>query len=226
MQKRRGSPQFETYANLFDLIKVYCAGWLHQPGLAFSGGTHIFSPGGPIFKEVSEGPKAITAVDLMAAFLLQKAAAKIKFGREAEKDKKDSRRQTRFLFYSITIRMVRDMLEFKNKPMTPVHISKALKKILESDDQSAQQALLQNAVLLIDDYMKSSEEEIDHTVYKEKFFREFCGRDLNQFFKHIGKTNAETPELAELQKFYKICMKRSMPDTACDFSKMATACGF
>lgn len=49
-QAHPGSRQFTKHANAFDLIKVYGAGWLREPGPAF-GRSAPFLPGGMVFKK-------------------------------------------------------------------------------------------------------------------------------------------------------------------------------
>ena len=51
-----GQPQFTDYVNAFDLIKVFGAGWISEPGLAF-GKNAPFLPNGPCTNESSQGQK-------------------------------------------------------------------------------------------------------------------------------------------------------------------------
>lgn len=90
--------KFEKTANAFDLIKVYGAGWLAEAGLAF-GKNPPFLPTGSVFKRiVNEGQEEPFGLDdLYAAYRVQQIADGYKFGRGG----KQSRRQTRFLFYMV-----------------------------------------------------------------------------------------------------------------------------
>lgn len=229
IQKKIADPEerFGEYANLFELIKIYCAGGLKQPGIAFGGQSRLFAPGGNIFKDISEGDGTITATDLMAAFLLQKAASTNNFGHQNEQDKRNSRRQTKFLFYSVTYQLVRDMLTAKDKPSSPSDVSRALKSILEARDPAISEALLGNALHVIDEYMTRSEDSESRTVYTEKLFTDTCGSDLNQFLKLIGKSGSDTPNLTDLLRIQKVSMKRpNKAGETSDFDKMASVCKF
>ncbi|MBK8025744.1 MAG: hypothetical protein IPK19_31225 [Chloroflexi bacterium] len=85
--------QFERWANAFDLLKVYGAGWLGEPGNAF-GRNSAFLPNGTVFKRIMEDEAhKLDVNDLVAAYALQQSANSYGFGRGALQ----TRRQTRFL---------------------------------------------------------------------------------------------------------------------------------
>jgi hypothetical protein len=98
--------QLSQTANAFDLLKVYGAGWLGEVGLAF-GKNAPFLPNGSIFKKITNeegiaegeyfGPE-----DLYAAYILQQNSGYYDFGRGSAKD---TRRQTRYLFYFVVIEL-------------------------------------------------------------------------------------------------------------------------
>ena len=113
------SPNTKTYvksANAADLIKVYGSGWLGEAGLAF-GKNPPFLPDGAVFKRILNNDpdygRPFGAVDLFAAYLLQQGANAFGFGRGAEKP---SRRQSRFLFYLVTIDLLKDALSRASYP--------------------------------------------------------------------------------------------------------------
>ncbi|KAI9020398.1 AIPR protein-domain-containing protein [Hyaloraphidium curvatum] len=216
-------------ANLFELIKVYAAGWLQQPGTSFSGKTETFSPGGSIFKIVSGDPdpaSAITANDLMAAYRLQRAANNNHFGHQGAGERKNSRRQTRYLFYYVAVDMVRSMLEhFKRdsqRKITLQEISRAVRNIFECDDQAGSKALVDNALNLVDEYMNQPTKEDSLTVHKEPLYVE-CNMDLNRFLKLVSNDSAKLPKLTQLLMFFRLSMKRSKLGELSDFENMRDA---
>lgn len=89
-RQNRATRNFSEWVNAFDLLKVYGAGWLGEAGLAF-GKNPPFLPNGAIFKKIvnSETESQFGLDDLYAAYLLQKATEKYRFGRGAQ----ESRRQ-------------------------------------------------------------------------------------------------------------------------------------
>ena len=96
---------YEDYVNAFDLVKVYGAGWLDVPGVAF-GKNPPFLPNGAVYQRMvsrSSAEPPFGARDLFAAYNVKCAADQIGFGRTAERP---SRRQSRFLFYHIVMSML------------------------------------------------------------------------------------------------------------------------
>ncbi|NTU74435.1 AIPR family protein, partial [Candidatus Roizmanbacteria bacterium] len=82
--------QFSKYANAFDLLKVYGAGWMGESGQAF-GRNAAFLPNGMIFKQIvnnEENPEPFDVDDLYAAYQLQQASEDFKFGRTGENSRK------------------------------------------------------------------------------------------------------------------------------------------
>ena len=68
--------KFADYVNAFDLIKVYGAGWLAEPGLAF-GKNAPFLPNGTVYERIvsrQEIEPAFGARDLYAAYKIKRAA--------------------------------------------------------------------------------------------------------------------------------------------------------
>ena len=107
--------QFKQMANAFDLLKVYGAGWLGEAGVAF-GKNAPFLPNGSIFRKIVNEEGVVEGEpfgvdDLYAAYLLQNAANKYEFGRGAPQD---SRRQTRFLYYMVTLDLLKEVLARAN----------------------------------------------------------------------------------------------------------------
>ncbi len=102
--------------NAFDLLKVYGAGWLREAGTAF-GRNSAFVPNGRVFKKIVEQSDDPFGVDdLYAAYLLEKATDQYDFGRGSQKP---SRRQTRFLFYTIVVDLLRDVMIRANLSTKP-----------------------------------------------------------------------------------------------------------
>jgi hypothetical protein len=197
--------QFERSANAADLIKVYGAGWLGEPGLAF-GKNPPFLPNGSVFNRIvnseSAGGAGFGAPDVYAAYLLQQAANRYGFGRGAEKQ---SRSQTKFLFYYVTIELLRDALSKEGRPADSRSISHALIKLAHSEE--AQAALYDQSVELIDSYMTQAS---DNCVFKERSYVEDFNYDLNAFLKstQLGKSET-TPLLRDELGIQKSAMGKS-----------------
>ena len=191
------SRQFSEYANAFDLIKIYGAGWLREPGTAF-GKNAPFTPVGSIFKRITSGEEGPFGVDdLYVAYRLGKLADQFRFGRGAEKL---SRRQTRFLFYFITLEFLRDTLNRANGSYSPDELTKCLLTLLDENNEDALQALLHSPLEVLDDYFNQSS---DDAIYKEQGF----SGDLNTFLKweQLGRNVNATPcfkRLLSMHKFF------------------------
>lgn len=177
-------PQYSDFANAFDLIKIYAAGWLIEPGISF-GKNPPFSPGGSLFKKIVNEPGFGTE-SLFAAYQLQRLARRYGFGRGAQKQ---SRGQTRYLFMMVVIEIVKDSLIYLNKNRSNAALVKCIQALADAD-------LLQHfgdsAVQVIDDYLTSG---TDDSIYLEPEFQKT--NDLNAFLKSekIGKDDEFSPNL-------------------------------
>ena len=174
--------KYKDYVNAFDLLKVYGAGWLGQPGLAF-GKNAPFLPGGSVYGEMTSrpGPKPFGAPDLCAAAQVKGMADEIGFGRSAASQ---SRRQSRFLFYHIFMRMLQHVIimapELGMPAAREADLTDALLKLHGDDDGMT---LLKNAALqLIDQYLTLGN---DNSAYNETSFQSIHGGDLNGFLKAV-----------------------------------------
>jgi hypothetical protein len=188
--------RYAKWANAFDLIKVYGAGWLSEAGLAF-GKNPPFLPGGSVFKRITENTDitgGFGADDLYAAFRLEETANGFKFGRGAEKA---SRRQTRFLFYMIVLDLLKDVLVRASLPHRPKDLTHALNKLFAPGNESARDDLFSAAIDALDEYMT---EGTDDSVFAEPSFRNDYNGDLNAFIKaeQLGKTEEFTPRFRSL----------------------------
>lgn len=186
--------QFHQWANAFDLIKVYGAGWMGEAGLAF-GKNGPFLPKGTIFKAIMDasaddhdGPFGVD--DLYAAYELQHAADHYRFGRGAL----SSRRQTRFLFYMVVLElltrvMTRAALEISRKACT-----RALLRVFEPQYATAAEALLGAGIEVVDTYLTQG---MDNCVFEEPAYKNVFNYDLNGFLKweKLGKGDQSSPRL-------------------------------
>jgi hypothetical protein len=213
-----GTHQFKNWANAFDLLKVYGAGWLGEAGLAF--GTNApFLPKGKIFEKImaqKEADQAFGVDDLYAAYLLQKTAnEKYKFGREGE----PSRRFTRFLYYMVVIELLKSVMITAPIEPTHVNVTQSFLKLFESEYELARDALFETAIHLIKDYMT---EGTDESVYKEP---ECKSKDVKGYMRweQLGKTKDSSPQLLELLSIHKKVMKFKTGDTQSPFDLILTA---
>jgi AIPR protein len=167
-------PQYSESANAFDLLKVYAAGWLVEPGIAF-GKNPPFAPGGSLFNKIVNEPGFGTD-SLFAAYQLQRLAGGYGFGRGAQQQ---SRGQTRYLFMMVVI----------NKSRSNADLVKAVQCL-------ANAKLLQHvgdaAVQVIDDYLTN---EADDSIFSEPDFKK--NQDLNAFLKSekLAKSDEFSPNL-------------------------------
>ena len=179
------SRQFVEFANSFDLIKVYGAGWMHEPGTAF-GKNAPFTPSGSIFKQITSGDEPLNVDDLYGAYRLQGLADQFGFGRGA---KDTSRRQTRFMFYFIALEFLREtLIRASNRAPSNKEQTNALLHLLRGENRDALQGLLDSAIEVIDEYLN---QESDDSLFKEPRFQ----GDLNTFLKseQLGKNLGSTP---------------------------------
>jgi len=105
-QKNKLKPAFDEFVNAFDLFKIYGAGWLGEPGQAWNKNA-AFLPKGDFFNEIVKAP--FGAADLLECFHLQSAASERHFGGRG-KDAPLTRRLTRYLFYFVTLELLRNLL--------------------------------------------------------------------------------------------------------------------
>lgn len=195
--------QFTQHANAADLIKVYGAGWLGEAGLAF-GKNPPFLPDGSVFKRIVNGadtdggPFGVT--DLYAAYMLQQYTAEYGFGRGAPRQ---SRRQSRFLYFMVVLDLFRDVLSRAGRPTDHRSVSAALVKVLESGQ--ARSALLDRAVEVIDSYFTQGN---DDSLFNEPSYLNSFNSDLNAFLKweKLGRSDIETPRLKQLLAVNKAVM--------------------
>lgn len=189
---------FDAYVNAFDLIKVYGAGWLGTPGLAFSKNPP-FLPNGSVYERMVKrdtGP-AFGAADLYAAYMIKCAADDIGFGRNA---KLPSRRQSRFLFYHIIMRMLHNVVlltpEFQIPPDPTSVLTDAVINLTATEAQEQFTILNNAAIALIDQYLTIGSAS-PHTAHKEVSFNEIHNGDLNGFLKAEALGQASHSPLLE-----------------------------
>jgi len=195
-QKPGSTQQFGEHANAFDLLKVYSAGWMGEAGTAF-GSNLAFLPNGAVYKRIfntETNTAAFEVDDLYTAYRLQRAADAFKFGRAAEKD---SRRQTRFLFYMIAIDLLKNILLRADMQVTRPAVTQALLKLWQSGNEDIAEAWLNMAINAVDSYFTPGEELSVQT--EPQVVKRFNG-DLNGYLKweQLGKTNESSPRLITL----------------------------
>ena len=163
--------QFTESANAFDLLKVYAAGWLREPGTA-NGARQTFHPGGRLFNRITSGDEHFDVDGIYATYRLQKMADQFKFGRRAENP---SRGLTRYLFYFVVLEFLRETFIRANRTHPNGELTKALLILTQEKNQDALQALLNSAIEVVDEYLNR---ESDDSVYKEPEFQDDVFRFL------------------------------------------------
>lgn len=197
--------QFSRHVNAADLIKVFGSGWLGEAGTAF-GKNPPFLPEGSVFKRITAAPEegqiGFGLEDLYASYLLQAAADELGFGRGGQM----SRRQSRFIFYMVTVNLLKDVLGKLQMPQDNRSVSLALACVLEADD--ARTALLDHGVELIDTYFTQGSEE---SVFEEPALRNAFNGDLNAFLKseRLGRNMDFAPKLFEALALTKRAMGKT-----------------
>ena len=205
-QKQRPDvKQFTHSANAFDLLKIYGAGWLGEAGTAF-GKNGPFLPNGSIFKRIMEpvnGDEEVFGVDdLYAGYHLLRAAGDLDFGRGASKA---TRRQTKFLFYMVTIDLLEDVMTRSNIEKTRKNCTRALLSLFADGSEPAAEALLNTATEVIDSYFT---EGTDACVFDEPAYKNTFNNDLNAFLKweKLGKNEDYCPRFKSLLGVSKFSM--------------------
>ncbi len=192
-------PKFNDYVNAFDLIKVYGAGWMESPGLAF-GKNDPFLPGNSVYERIVSRQNDVVifgAQDLYAAYKVKCIADGIGFGRNADRL---SRRQSRFLFYYIIMRMLANVIlltpELHCPTVTASVLTDAVHKLTVPEAKAQLDMLRIGAVTLIDQYLTIGTENSAHS---EHAVMETHNGDLNAFLKseNLGK-DSHSPNLAQL----------------------------
>ena len=193
--------RFDNYVNAFDLIKAYGAGWLGVPGTAFRANSP-FLPKGAVFEQMvdrRDDEEPFGAKDLFAAYRIKSLADEIGFGRNAEPR---SRRQSRFLFYHLIMRMLADVIVLTPELQTPVAspsiLTDSVIKLTDESQKEAFDLLGMAAITLVDQYLTVGG---DNSAHKEISFQQVHNGDLNGFLKAdgLGKEN-HSPLLVQALK--------------------------
>ena len=198
--------QFNKYANVFELIKVYAAGWLGEAGNAW-GRNSRFLPNGKAYKEITlvkDMNQSFEVEDLYAAYQLQEATVSYKFGRGA---KEPTRRTTKFLFYLVAIELLKGLMARANMNSTPKDITHALTKLFCSENHEGINVLLTTAVNVIDDYMNPG---VEDSLFNEPDFRTTCNSNVSNYLKseELGKKEF-SPRLHNLLQFFQAILGRN-----------------
>lgn len=174
---------FDDYVNAFDLIKVYGAGWLGHPGLAF-GKNAPFLPKGSVYERIvlRQGSEAVFGGrDLYAAYKIKCVADEVGFGRNADRP---SRRQSRYLFYHVIMQMLSNVIlltpAFREPPVSDSHLTDAVLKLGASRWNDQLSVLRRAALVLVDQYLTLGGV---NSAYTEKSFTDIHNGDLNAFLK-------------------------------------------
>ena len=178
--------QFESshFSNAFDLLKVYGAGWMKQPGNAWSK-NKAFAPGGEYYNQLVDSDFSVS--DLVECFYLQKAADKYQFGKKTFQ----TRRITRFLFYFVTLELLRRLLKRNKYADDTKTCSDALRLLRESNQQDL---LFDAALHVLDNYMNSGD---DDSFAKDPDYETRFGGNVNNYLKSdsFAKSKEASPGL-------------------------------
>lgn len=195
------APQFTKHVNAFDMLKIYGAAWMAEPGIAF-GKNPPFAPGGAIFKRIIDS-QSFGIEEIYACYLLQEIANQIKFGRGADKP---SRGQTRYLFYYILTDLIKDILINNSKPHGLKELTESVVNIFNNESESSKN-LVNIALNVIDNYLADGTQ--DSLFTEPEYIRT---KDLNSFLKwdKLGKGRDFTPKFEQLLFANKYLMGQSL----------------
>lgn len=141
--------KFAHFAKAFDLLKIYGAGWMNEPGAAWNQNFQFLPPGGRIFKAIT-GDDAFRGDDLRAAFALQSAAIEHKFGKTG-KTVPISRAKTRYVFMRTALELLRRTLRQNGLPNDRAACTQAILTLHEHPANWAK--FIREAVDVVDVYM-------------------------------------------------------------------------
>ncbi|HCY64269.1 MAG TPA: abortive phage resistance protein [Oxalobacteraceae bacterium] len=197
-QNPLAQPQYEASAYAFDLLKIYVAGWLAEPGAAL-GSNSPFAPGGVWFKKVSNSP-GFGVEAMYAAYLLQRLADRYNFGRASEKQ---SRALTRFLFYMVAIDLLRNFLLMQDMAHDSEEISRVIAKL---DKSGLLQEIGTTSIDLIDDYFRQGAED---SLFDEPGFRKT--QEIRSFLmsEKLGRDDQHSPGLKAQLNYARRDFRRS-----------------
>ena len=145
----------------------------------------------------TDGEPTFGARDLYVAYKVKSLADGIRFGRRADRP---SRRQSRFLFYHVIMRMLSNVIlltpQFRNPPVSESILTDAVHEITAPGAEEQVNMLINAALALIDQYLTSGS---DNSADRETSYFEKHNRDLNAFMKDVdlGKNN-HSPLLVQL----------------------------
>jgi len=191
--KKKSSITYNDHANAFDLLKIFAAGWLSEAGTAF-GRNAAFVPEGTIFKKITgiEGadPDPFGANDLLAAYYLMKITHDSGFGRGA---KEVTRRQTKYLFYSIFIGLLKWIMDSGGFRISLRDISKTVVYLSNEDQKDLLNKFVNSVLVVIDGYFNNADKK---SIYTEESYQSF-NSNLNSYLKweRIGKSENDCPNL-------------------------------
>lgn len=177
--------RLEGNDTLVDLLKVYGAGWLSMPGVAFSTNTP-FTPDGDVFKTIKAG-SAFTVDELYAASRLRRLAREdLGFGKRGS----GARSLTTFLFYYVFVEIVRMLMRDSGLPTDVGMVTRVLLKVFDFSNAAICKAVADAAGTVIERYMNK---ENPRSVTHEKAF----ANDLNKWLKNpdLGQDRSKAENL-------------------------------
>ena len=145
---RRSGSKYTGHANAIELMKVYGAGWLNIPGIAY-GKNAPFAPGGHVYKQVTDSNSDFDETDLYAAYLVLQSADKNEFNRTAMRE---SRHHTKYLYCFLLVYIIRAALEERGRRTDNKSISKAIVHF-----KGVHKLASDGACEIIDQYMRRNE---------------------------------------------------------------------
>src|ERR1700749_3854807 len=179
---------YDGWVNAFDLLKIFGAAWLYEPGLAY-GKNPPFAPGGSIFKRITESDY-FGVQELYASYLLHKLTKELNFGRGTDFP---TRGQTRYLFSFVFMHLLKDVMVYAGMTTEANDLSRAVIKVLQDAQSEAAKNLYNSGLQVVDGYMTTGMENSISTEPK------YTG-DSNAFLKDVklGKSDDFSPKLINL----------------------------
>lgn len=194
LQKRNG-------ANMFELIKVYGAGWMGKAGDA-ANKNPPFLPQGVIFKQIMAATEDVFGVNnMLAAYHIYKFAAKT--------EHKKVLKNAKFLFYGVVIRLLKPIIGSTDEQATYLMITQSLLALIA--EKGAFESLMNHGLSVVEDYLNIAHEDsyINEPFADKTSVKSNQDRNLHVFMKNpkLFQKN-HTPNLLNLIQSQRGIMKK------------------
>lgn len=213
----KSKKHYKIFANATELMKIYAAGWLNEPGRAYRSNAP-FIPGGDVFQRVIDCKDVLLldsfgVDDIYAAYLLQEVAKRNDFGKRGN----PARGRTKFLFIFVLINLLREVARMEKIPYSNSNISKYIVTLF-SENSESQEELERFSIEFIEEYFR---EDNEYGAYNEPEMGKDGFDNMFYFIKSefLGKDLEQTPNLQDSLADVKRTMGRGNPSARAIIAK-------